>query len=1001
MPDKPDVGFGFGVEGDQTVLSVIRELRQELKNLKDQQENTASSAELLQRAWTGLIHLAETAAIAELAHDVFETGVQLAKLSQITGVSTQTLSVYYKAATDLGVAHETVDRGLGKLARSFVLLEAGNRGAATGFGLLKLQAKDFNGLNTDEKVRKVTDAFAAIKDGPAKAAAAIALFGKSGQELIPVLDALGAGEFAKVQEDAERLGLVFSQEMADGALKAKAALADLKGVAEGVTAQVESGLLPAVADAADGLVAFVTHSNDAGKSGENAFKQIGEWAGWALKAIVLMATAAGTTLKDFFLAVGVALETIGREVINTAKTEALVMWDLANGDFKGAWEAIKAGGIEAANGVKDAWKAVADSLKDSDERFMAGFDKMFANDTPRKLPKAGSGEAGDIRGAELDRSKLDRTEANILKQQAQDEMTLARDLAKQKADQDKRDYDQGLISLEEYFTRRRDAINSKSTEEISALSAEWAKLQDLLTAAEARGGKTPQQQIANQRQIMELKAQIAHVESQAQDAEIKRESELARVDDEHDRAKQEHLQKELEAQKKLADLEGDRAKSAQLAQQLEDLQLRRELEQLGRTKAEIDAFMAQYGAARSVRSGGQAAAQDFSSELADFEQRKAAIEARAAAGPLFGGLSQYQAERQLKDLYAEEIPLLDQKIEKLRQQAELAKAGSDLQKQLTQQADEETRKLEKMRQEMAKLTNQWKTEIQSAAQQSSRIITTGFNGWIQGQESFGRAAKNVWNGIVMTALESIERITAKWIEQHIIMAAVSKAMKWLGIGGDDNSQNEKKAAQATGSIEIDAAQSAATVFAQAIEQIPFPANLAAAPALAAATEAEVMAFQAQASAGAAAGAAGGAGFYAGGYVARSAYFGGGSVSGPSGIDAIPSWLTDGEYVINQRAVRSIGVDTLDAINRGALGGAFLPSIRQPAPYTSHGLRQYAGGAALKTLTPGGGGGSKAIHMHNSISPNVIDSKDFRDHIDEHMDYIADELKGRMRDFRWP
>ena len=40
-------------------------------------------------------------------------------------------------------------------------------------------------------------------------------------------------------------------------------------------------------------------------------------------------------------------------------------------------------------------------------------------------------------------------------------------------------------------------------------------------------------------------------------------------------------------------------------------------------------------------------------------------------------------------------------------------------------------------------------------------------------------------------------------------------------------------------------------------------------------------------------------------------------------------------------------------------------------------------------------------MHNSISPNVIDSKDFRDHIDDHMDYIADELQLRMRNFRWP
>jgi hypothetical protein len=56
----------------------------------------------------------------------FDTAVALGKLSQITGVSTENSPVYYKAATDVGVAHEAVDKGLAKLARSFVTLQAGN-----------------------------------------------------------------------------------------------------------------------------------------------------------------------------------------------------------------------------------------------------------------------------------------------------------------------------------------------------------------------------------------------------------------------------------------------------------------------------------------------------------------------------------------------------------------------------------------------------------------------------------------------------------------------------------------------------------------------------------------------------------------------------------------------------------------------------------------------------------------------------------------------------------
>jgi hypothetical protein len=1004
MAEKPEVGFQFGVEGDQSLLSTLQALRTELKNVQQQQQSTASSAEVLQRAWRGLVELAAALKLAEFAKDVFDTAVNLGKLSQITGVSTQTLSVYYKAATDVGVAHEAVDKGVTKLARSLVLLQAGNGAAASGFRLLHLSAKDFIGLSPDEKLRKVTDAFALMKDGPEKAAAAIALFGKAGAQLIPVLDQLGGEEFAKVREQAERLGLVFTQEMAEGALRAKAALADLKGLAEGVTAQFETGLLPAVADAADGVVAFALETDKANKSGENSFKQLGEAVGWAIKAIILILAAAGTTLKDFFLAVGVALETIGREVINIAATDARAMLAIAEGDYKTAWNVIKNGGIEAANGVKDAWNAVGDSVKHSNERFMALFSAEFAPDTVRKLPKPGTGEPGDIKGSELDSSKLDRSRESALKQQAQDELTLYRDLSRQKQEQDKRDYDAGLISLENYFGRRRNAITDAFVKEITSLGTEKLALQDLLAKAESEGGKTPQQQLANQREIMQLKQQIAHVDAEIVDESVKRDIDLAKVEDERARAKQDHLLKELEAQKKLSDLEGDRVKSAQLASQIEDLQLRKELEQLGKTKAEIDAFLAEFDTARAVRSGGEVAKQDFSGELSDFEARKAAIEAQAEAGPLAGGIPQFQAERELKALYEQEIPLLEIKIDKLRQQAQLAQAGSDLQKQLVKEADDETRKIEKLRQEMAKLANQWKGELDKDVKQVSQDVTHGFNGWIQGQETFGRAAQKVWNNILLTAINSIENIAAKWIEQHILMAAVSKALKLVGLGGGDSSQMEQKSAQATGSIQIDAATAAADVFAQAISQIPFPANLAAAPALAAATEAQVMAFQAQAAAGGAAGVAGGAGFAAGGYVSRRMLGSGGYLRGPgsSTSDSIPALLSDREYVVSAKGVSSVGVDTLDMINRGALRGAFLPPIRHPAPYTAHGFSAYAGGGAVRNLRPSSSGGEgTTIHNHNQVVSNSIDSRDFRDHIDDHMDYISDALQMRMRNFRWP
>jgi hypothetical protein len=910
MPDKPDVGFGFGVEGDQSLLAVIRQLRQELKNVKEQQESTASAAQLLSKAWTGLIQVAGALKLAEFARDVFNTAVQLGKLSQITGVSTETLSVYYKAATDVGVAHEAVDKGLGQLVRSFVLLQAGNSKAAQGFRLLHLSAKDFVGLSTDEKVKKVSAAFAAMKDGPEKAAAATALFSKAGRELIPVLDQLGTQGFAEVQAQAERLGLIFSKEMAEGALRAKAALADLEGVAEGAAAQFETGLLPALADAADGVVAFALETDKANKDGENSFKQLGEAVGWAIKAIVLVLTAAGTTLKDFFLIVGLGLETIGREIINEIKTVAGVALALSNGDFKTAWENIKNGGVEAAAGVKDAWNAALGSIKDSDARFMAEFDKMFANDTPRKLPKAGNLPAGDVRGAELDRGGLDRAEESALKQKAQDEMTLYRDLAKQKAEQDKRDYDQGLISLEEYFSRRRVAIQEQFTGEVDSLSAEWARLQDLLSKAEGRGGKTPQQELANQRAILKLKQEIAHVESQAEDVEIKRETALATADDERDRAKQEHLLKELEAQKKLSDLEGNRAKSAQLAQQIEDLQLRRELEQLGRTKAEIDTFLAQYGAARGIRVTGAEAQQGFDAGEASLANKKASLEEQVADNQLMS----YQAERQLRAEYQKEIPILQAKVDLLRQQALAAQAAAQsrgetgpnaLAIDLTKQADQDEAKLIKLRTEVTKMDASWmswRTSALHSMREVSTQVTTGFNSWIQGQESFTAAAKHLWNNFVMDGINGLERLAASFLEHHLRMLL----MKQITDRGQLVSETTTAAAgdqikrqYGIKSVLMAAKQAAVHAFKSVFETVPFPFNLVLAPV-------------------AAAGAFTGA-------LALGAFAEGGFIHGPGTAtsDSILARVSRGEYVVKAAAVERVGVGFLDQVNRGYADGGVI------------------------------------------------------------------------------
>lgn len=1032
MSEKPEVGFQFGVEGDQSLLATVRALREELKNVQKQQESTASSAEVLQRAWSGLVQLAAVLKLAQFARDVFDTAVAIGKLSEITGIGTQTLSVYYKAATDVGVAHEAVDKGLAKLSRSLVMLQAGNASAAQGFRILHLSAKDFIGLSPDQKIQKVTDAFAGMAPSAEKATAAQLLMGRAGQQLIPVLDQLGGEDFAKLAEQVQRLGLSFGPEFVAAARRAKADLEDLKGTAEGATAQFETGFIPALDDAARAMVASTT-------GGGNAFKTLGEYAGNALKFILNLIAAFGIDISSLAMTVveWVSFEFENLKIRGGAAFAALER--SAHLDFSGALRAFQDGMRDAERAHENAsgrigaiWEAAAKKQRETYDTLWSGLGRQAPKDKP-------SGEPGDIKGAQLNKG-MGRAEASGLKQQAQDELALHKALTQQELEEDKRAYDQGLLSLTNYFDRRRGAIQQGFVEEAKTLGAEKLGLQGLLAKAEAQGGKTPQQELANQKEILGLKQQIAHVDSQLAIELTKRDTELDKNETERAKAKQDHLLKELGEQKKLADLEGDRAKSAQLAIQIEDMQIRHELEQLGKTKAEIDAFMAQYGAARGIRTTATDTQKGFEGGESGLAEKKAALQEKVADYQL----QPYQAERQLHDEYAKEIPILEAKVQLLRQQAAAAQALADqhlkeleAQKQaadaqgdtalsaqlssqiasekgpngeavdLTKQADQDETKLIRLRTEMTKMDTtwmSWRTTAFHSIDEVSTHLTTGLNGWIQGHQRFGDAMKQMWNGMVMIGVNALEKMAAQWIAHHLRMLLVKVITNQMGVASDATAATEGAAIDAASTqqrLRHYAALAAGKAWS-ALAQIPVVGPILGAIA-AAVTYVGVMAL---------------GGFAQGGYVGRGAprtlsfagggqmiaqsMLGGGFLRGPgsSTSDSIPAMLSDREYVVSAKGVSNIGVETLDAINKGAFRGAFLPPIRHPAPYTANGFRMASGGLAKSLGSSGASNSGHTFNLSPTIQSSSIDSKDFRDHIDDHMDYIADGLKQRMRNFRF-
>ena len=165
----------------------IQRLGNSMKGLQGNVQNAALSMKALGAAVAGSAVVAGFTGIIKKAT---EAGDQLFALQQKTGISAQALTGIGNAAKLADVDMEILGKGLTKLNIALAGAGAGNKEAAQKFAGLGVSIKDVTGkiLPADEVLKKLADRFADMPDGAGKAAAAVALFGKAGTALIPLLN---------------------------------------------------------------------------------------------------------------------------------------------------------------------------------------------------------------------------------------------------------------------------------------------------------------------------------------------------------------------------------------------------------------------------------------------------------------------------------------------------------------------------------------------------------------------------------------------------------------------------------------------------------------------------------------------------------------------------------------------------------------------------------------------------------------------------------------------
>lgn len=300
---------------------------------------------------------------------------EMSKAAQKFGVPIEQLSRLKYAGDMSGVSMETLGISLGQLSKKMQAAMGGGA-AAKMFEDLGISVKDAAGnmRSTEDVLGQFSDVLAKMPDGPAKTALAMQVLGKSGAEIIPMLNG-GSESLRQMAIEAEAMGLVIDEKTGKAAENFNDNLSRLKGTLTGLVMQLTAALAPALEKISAAAV-------DVAKWFQKLSPETKAWAAAiaatvaaivpALVAVGAMAGSIGivsTAIKALTLlflgnplGIGFTVIASGAAVIY-ANWEGLSkkfaeIWQAVTQEFDFAWLRITSGVIGAYEGVKQIWSDI-------------------------------------------------------------------------------------------------------------------------------------------------------------------------------------------------------------------------------------------------------------------------------------------------------------------------------------------------------------------------------------------------------------------------------------------------------------------------------------------------------------------------------------------------------------------------------------------------------------------------------------------------------------------
>ncbi|CAN5786530.1 hypothetical protein BH11GEM2_BH11GEM2_26610 [soil metagenome] len=392
--ERTDVVFGAKIAD---LLAGMKEaqvaVKESVTGIKEQMERVNGAVAGMRSAFLALTAVLAGGEMFEgVIEHTAELGASLEVLSTKTGIAADELSRLRFAATISEVSAGALDTGLVRMSRSMGAAAKGTGDAALAYAALGIQVNDAEGhLRPIQQVLlEVADKFHGAEDGAAKTAIAMKLFGRSGADLIPLLNQ-GSAEIAKLESESDRLGNTMSQKTVAASVEYVEAMKRVKATTHGFSQAVATEVMPVLS----GLANSFTDSGVAAGSTNVAVDVI---AG-TFRSLAATVMGLKYTFDVLWEQASFVLNSIGDTIGRVAAAVDLAV----HGQFGAAKEAM----VGIADDIANNWDKMADDVTVAQQQISDNMTKLFGFGPPNDKhegPKEGGKGVLKVPGDDKEKS---------------------------------------------------------------------------------------------------------------------------------------------------------------------------------------------------------------------------------------------------------------------------------------------------------------------------------------------------------------------------------------------------------------------------------------------------------------------------------------------------------------------------------------------------------------------------------------------------------------------